>query len=463
MQVEVPLDMYDDAVEAMRRRIERNEVSGVTNPDDAEKLVKKGHYTYAQAKQIAQAGTIESLYFDAANGMIIAKNAMGITAIITFAASVWNGDDIDLALENAVMSGLKVGGVSFLTTVISSQIARTSVYTSVRVGTDYLISRLGPKATAQVANALRSGTNIYGAAAMNNVSKLLAGNLIASAASLVVLSAGDVVDAFRGRISGGQLAKNVTVTGTTIAGGNAGLVAGSAAGAAIGGAVAGVATGGAGAAAGAEIGSKVGGFVGSVAGGVAAGTAAHAVMDEIIEDDAVKMLRLVEREFVSICEQYLLTENEVYSCLPLLKERLTKKELKNIYASANRELYIQSIILQIVNPVLAQRQFVDMPDADQILYGFRSLVEDAVNGTGVFDDTESSVLPDEQRQKLSDAGVREDQIPQVMQPVIRMNQTQKKVEHALVTMKRHNEDTEAQIEKLREERESLKAELNSLL
>lgn len=72
-------------------------------------------------------------------------------------------------------------------------------------------------------------------------------------------------------------------------------------------------------------------------------------------------------------------------------------------------------------------------------------------------------MPDEQRQKLSDAGVREDQIPQVMQPVIRMNQTQKKVEHALVTMKRHNEDTEAQIEKLREERESLKAELNSLL
>ena len=73
----------------------------------------------------------------------------------------------------------------------------------------------------------------------------------------------------------------------------------------------------------------MGAFVGSVAGGTAAGQITHNALDNVIEDDSVKMMRIVEQEFVSICEQYLLTENEVYSCLPLLKDRLTQKELKN--------------------------------------------------------------------------------------------------------------------------------------
>lgn len=115
---------------------------------------------------------------------------MGISAMISLATSIWNGEDFEAALENAALSGLKVGGVSFLTTVISSQLARTSVAASVRTVTDIMVSKMGTKVTSYIANALRNGTNIYGAAAMNNVSKLLAGNLIANSVSLVVLSAG---------------------------------------------------------------------------------------------------------------------------------------------------------------------------------------------------------------------------------------------------------------------------------
>ena len=141
MQVEVPSDMYEDAVKAMRRRIENNQVEGVTNPDDAEKIVKKGHYTYSQVKRIAQAGTVESLTFDAANGMIIGASAMGISATISFATSIWNGEDLQTALQNAALSGLKIGGVSFMTTIITSQIARTSINSTVRLGTDIVGKR----------------------------------------------------------------------------------------------------------------------------------------------------------------------------------------------------------------------------------------------------------------------------------------------------------------------------------
>lgn len=81
----------------------------------------------------------------------------------------------------------------------------------------------------------------------------------------------------------------------------------------------------AGAVKGAEIGTKIGGFTGSIAGGTTAGTVTHSALDSVIEDDAVVMMRVVEQEFATICERYLLTENEVYLCLETLKKRLDKR------------------------------------------------------------------------------------------------------------------------------------------
>lgn len=46
MQIEVPSDKYDDAVRAMKSRIERGEVPGVSNPNEAENIVRKGSFTY---------------------------------------------------------------------------------------------------------------------------------------------------------------------------------------------------------------------------------------------------------------------------------------------------------------------------------------------------------------------------------------------------------------------------------
>lgn len=464
MKIEVPADMYEDAVKAMRRRIANNEIEGVINPDEATNLVKKGHYTYAQVKQIAQAGTIESLTFDAANGMIVAKDALGITALITFATSIWNGEDFEGALENAALSGLKVGGVSFLTTVLTSQIARTSVVATVRSGTDILVSKMGTKATKYLAKALKGGTDIYGAEAMNNVSKLLAGNIIASTVSLVILSAGDIIDLFRNRISGAQFVKNVTTTGITIAGGGAGWGLGSAGGAAVGGWIGGAIAGPAGAVKGAEIGTKIGGFTGSVAGGTTAGTVTHSALDSVIEDDAVAMMRVVEQEFATICEQYLLTENEVYLCLETLKKRLDKKELKNVFASSNRELYVQSIIMKCVNPVLEKREYIKEFDSEDIFLGMRMLIEDAVDGEGIFDKSANVPSVVEIKENLlQNMNVKDDQINMIMQPVVRMNKTQMRAERTMRAIKRGNEETEYKMNEIQTKRAALKDELNKIM
>lgn len=464
MKIEVPADMYEDAVKAMRRRISNNEIEGVINLDEAVNLVKKGHYTYAQVKQIAQAGTIESLTFDAANGMIVAKDALGITALITFATSIWNGEDTEGALENAALSGLKVGGVSFLTTVLTSQIARTSVVATVRGGTDILVSKMGTKATEYLAKALKGGTDIYGAEAMNNVSKLLAGNIIASTVSLVILSAGDIVDLFRNRISGAQFVKNVTTTGATIAGGGAGWGFGNTGGAAIGGWVGGTIAGPAGAVKGAEVGAKIGGFTGSVIGGATAGTVTHSALDGMIEDDTVFMMRIAEQEFAAICEQYLLTENEVYLCLEMLKKRLDKKELKNIFSSSNRELYVQSIIMKCVDPVLKKREYIKEFDSEDVFWGMRMLIEDAVDGEGIFDkNAYAPSMAEVKENLLQNTNVKDEQINMIMQPVVRMNKTQMRVERTMRTIKRDNEETEDKMNEIQTERMGLKEELNKIM
>ena len=463
MQIEVPRDMYDDAIKAMKRRIEKNEINGVTNPDDAEKLVKKGHYTYDQAKRIAQSGTIESLSFDAANGMIVGADAMGITAVITFATSVWNGDTYEVALENAVLSGFKVGGVAFLTTVISSQIARTTISSSVRLGTDWIVAKLGPKATAYIANSLRTGTNIYGAAAMNNVSKLMAGNIVANIASFIVLSASDIVNLFRGRISTGQAVKDMTVVGATLAAGNAGWAAGTAIGTAVGATVAGVATAGAGTGAGAAIGAKIGGFIGSILAGTVAGSATKGAMNCIIEDDAISMMHIVESEFIKINEEYLLTENEVYSILPKLKERLTASELKDMFASSDKNNYARSLILDSVSAIINSRQFIKCPSEEEIIIGARYLIEDAIDGVGVFAENEELSLSMVKENLLVDRKVNDEQLPQIMHSVMRMNDTQKRMERTLIGMKRSNDFANEQLENISAERLFLKDELNKLL
>ncbi|MBM6691481.1 hypothetical protein H9X75_10625, partial [Fusobacterium mortiferum] len=43
MQLEVPSDQYKEAVNIMRQKILKGKVPGTTNPDDAEKLIRKGN------------------------------------------------------------------------------------------------------------------------------------------------------------------------------------------------------------------------------------------------------------------------------------------------------------------------------------------------------------------------------------------------------------------------------------
>ena len=98
--------------------------------------------------------------------------------MLTFAGAIWNGSDFDVALKSAAAQGLKVGGSTFITAVLAGQISKAGMNSLLVGSSEAIVRMIGPKASAVLVNAFRSGTNIYGAAAMKSAAKLLRGNAI---------------------------------------------------------------------------------------------------------------------------------------------------------------------------------------------------------------------------------------------------------------------------------------------
>ena len=341
MQIEVPSDKYDEAVRAMQDKIRNGQVKGVTDPAKAKDIVRQGHYTYQQAKNIARAGNIDSLKFDAQNGMVIGLYSGGI---------------------NAGMSFIKVGGTTAITSLCVSQLSKAGL-NSVLVGTtDAIVAAIGPKASAVLVNAFRSGTNIYGAAAMKSASKLLRGNIITAAVAAAIVSTGDVINIFSGRISGAQFFKNLTTTAAGVGGGVAGWAGGAAAGSFI--PIIGTTAGG-----------IIGGLLGAFGGGSVAGEVTKAVLDEFVEDDAEEMIRIIQKVFGDLAGEYLVNKDEAEEIADSLKEEIDGSTLKDMFASSSRRKFAEDLLRPLFEERVRKRRHVILPDNKALLSGIRNVLE----------------------------------------------------------------------------------------
>ncbi len=354
MQIEVPFDKYDSAVQAMQERIRRGEVPNVSNPEEAKDIVRQGKFTYEQVRNIAKAATVESIAYDAVNGMIIATGAFGITTVLSFAVSVWNGDEIEIALQNAVAEGLKVSGVTLITAIFAGQLTKAGLNSMLVGVSEGMAKALGTKGYTLLANAFNSGKNIYGAATMKSMAKMLRGNIITGVASVAILSTVDVVNVFRRRISGGQLLKNVANTTATTIGGTVGWIAGSAI-------------------------PIVGQIAGAFIGGTLANKATSAVLDNFVADDADAMVEIIETVFVRITMEYLLTGHEVEDTVDYMSKNISGKELKDMYASDDREYYAKMLIQTYVEQKILQREYIKDITAERLQEGLRMALENIGN------------------------------------------------------------------------------------
>lgn len=353
MQLEVPSDQYEDAIKSMRRRIENDKVPGVTDPDEASNIIRKGNLTYKQAKNIAKAGNIDSLTYDATNGVITATCAAGIGFVLDFACCMMNGAEVDDALKNAGLNGLKTGGIVFASYVISSQIARTGVADALVPTADAIARALGDDVCEAIVK--KAAIQTAGMTSTNAAAQVIAKELIVDGVMIIVLTGVDVSEMFRGRISKEEVLKNLTVTVISVAVGAAGGYGGAVLGTLI-------APG---------VGTTIGAVAGSVAAGSLSALAAEAIIAPYYESDAEEMFNIISEEFTVLCGDYLINEEEGNRLVDNLDSVLIGDVLKDMYASDNRNKFASDLIEPLFIEEVKAREKIITPTEEELRYSMK--------------------------------------------------------------------------------------------
>ena len=183
----------------MADKIRQGKVPGVSDPKEAEKIVRKGDVTYQQARNIAKAGNIDSLIFDIKTQTITSFCAFGISFPIQYANCIWNGMNKKDALKLSVTSGIKTGVATLGTGIITQQLLRTSYGRSFAAFTSKISSRIieqlykskiGKKIVHKAAMALL-GKNLAGVEAKNTVKRLLRTNIVTATITTAVMTLPD--------------------------------------------------------------------------------------------------------------------------------------------------------------------------------------------------------------------------------------------------------------------------------
>lgn len=371
--LEVPADQYEKSVQYMREHIKSGHVYDangnlITNPDEATTLVQKGSVTYEQAKNIAKSGTIDSLVFDVKNQCITSSCVFGISFVFSYAHGIYRGKASSDALKDAVFAGLQSAASTALVGIITSQVLRTRAAASgtviMRSGLKFVAkTSVGKSAIEAIANISRaSSSQIYGAAAVNHVAKMLRSNVATAVIATAITTAPDFYRAaIEKNISWGQFTKNLLVNIAGMAGGAGGWVAGAAAGAVLGSWIPVIGT---------AVGGTIGGIAGALTGGAVAGSAAKSVADSIRKDDAVLMIEILQEEAEKVAFDYMLLEGEVERYSDIIQKTVTPAWLRDMYASGDsdstRRSFANRFLADECELIVSSRKRIVLPKNSQL-------------------------------------------------------------------------------------------------
>gem|GEM_PF-1465219 len=340
MALEVPKGQGAEAVKVMAKKIRDGKVPGVTDPNKAESLIREGSITYEQACNIARFGTIDGLIYDAKNAcvqVVQSAHIIGLGAVIVFCKNIWDGKNFDEALTDAGISALKAGGFVWLHSVIVSE-----------------VSKIGVKQTISETIGSNASKTLLGSSS----SSVLKGNIISMTVSVSILSAKDFYNFFSGDISFQQLTKNVLHTTSGVAGGAVGAAVGSA------------------------IAPGIGTVVGGIVGGAIASSKAKKVLDELIEDDAKRMMTLVQNTWAQLSSDYLLSHYEAKLAMGEFKIYTEQNPnfLKEIFRGVDQKFEAAMIIEPIIEAVAATRPEIVLPTKDECESKLISIANKSLSG-----------------------------------------------------------------------------------
>ena len=367
MRVEVPADQYAQAIECMKTRINEGQVHGVSDPDAAYDIIRKGKLTYKQAMNLAKAGTIESISFDAASCAVNCISVFGISAVVSFSQTYWVTKDLKKAAKSAIFTGLQVYGLAFAGGVIASQIARTGLTSVLNPLATEISKSISPQMAQEIINAFRALAGkkaIYGAAAQKSFAKFLGSTAISQAVMFLVFSVPDMYKIFNGKISGSQYLKNMaslvasfvgSIVSTTFVGSQIGKNNGE------------------------KMNKKVGAVLGMCAGaigGAACGTTVKIVGNLIHEDDATITSRMFNAVLINQFMDYLLSSDEQDYVVKLLGDddknlRLLQQDLLK---SKKQETDIIKYLKPKIKEAIKARSYIDTGIEEEIEQNIRSIV-----------------------------------------------------------------------------------------
>lgn len=374
MQLEVPKDQYQQVLRGFEKKISQGKVPGVSDPKDAEKIVRKGKLTYDQAVNLTKPGTVESVAYDAATGAVTCSCAFGLSFLATSFMAYRETKDINGAIQAGIAAGVQVFGLSFAQHMVVSQLSRTGLSNALMAPSQAVVGKLGFKASATIVNGLRALTGktaISGAAASKQLAKMLRSNAVSTAVTLTVFSIPETYKLFQGKASGAQYAQNIASLATSVAGGIAGAAA------------AGVATAKVGAAAGTAVSPGVGtvvGLTGGMVGGTVGTAAAGAVGGILFEGDGASFGRYFNAMVSCMAVEHLLGGREMDELLAVLNS-VRSKEFKALMeetlSSQDQEEKVRAFLAPKFDEVASRREHFALPTDEQINDALARLEEEA--------------------------------------------------------------------------------------
>lgn len=299
MQLEVPKDQYEKAVEHMKRKISEGKVPGVTEPDQATSLVRRGNTTYQEAMNVTKFCTKESLLFDATQGAKVGVMSGGIATAVTVAQGVINKDGAETIVKNSLKAGTKSATQAMATSVVANQAMRSVI--------------------GKVANK----------------------NVVTACVATAVLTVGDVYKSFTGEQSFKQTGKNFVKNGAGVSGGMAGVMMGASLGSVV-----------------PVVGTVVGGLIGGIVGATAASKVADIVMTEWLDvkDDVDEMLEILNRILYGLQEQYWFSEDEEQILADVLRQSDLRLITQAFIKTKNKEHFCCDLVEPLMLSITEDRE-----------------------------------------------------------------------------------------------------------
>ena len=348
MQLEVASDQYEEAVRSMKRRIKLGQVPGVTDQNEAYSIVRKGRITYEQAQNLAKAGSIESLVFDMSTGAVLCLVPFGISFVATFFETLVQTRDLKTAARSAFETGITVYGISFVSSVMASQLARANANALIDSVTGKINEKLSQALAQQINDVARqfAGKEIVDAKELQkSVAKLIGANAVTETILIAVMIAPDTYKLIAGRLSKAQYIKNMTSLGARL-----------------------LATFAVSAVVTKEVSSALKNQkngIGQAAGllaGIVTGIGVNAVWGLYREEDSVITARLFNAVLTNMIIEHLLTEEEITKLVDYLgkdKKNLRKTQEKLI-SSQKQESDIRVYLLPIIEGIKSERELISI-------------------------------------------------------------------------------------------------------